>query len=149
MEEYWASYLADLVACLLNTTGPVLEVGAGKWSTPILRDFCKAAQRDFVSLDSDPAWRQDPTRLVLYDDVLPNLAQQAWSVVFLDHSPGERRPADALLFADSAEYVVAYDYAPEVEASFEPVLKRWAFHKVSDRFSPRTLVLGRREIPRV
>ena len=55
-EQCWASHLPSLFSCLLATNGPVLEVGAGDWSTPLLRQYCKTAERKFVSIEEDPVW---------------------------------------------------------------------------------------------
>ena len=148
-EEEWASYLPDLAACLLATKGPVLEVGAGAWSTPMLAAFCRAARRPFVSIDEDHAFCRDPTRWANYSVELPNLALEKWSVVLLDHSPGWRRPADAMLFRDSAEFIVSHDYAGEQEEGYAPLLGHWRHRRVSSTFSPKTLVLSATQrIPR-
>lgn len=131
----------------MDTTGPVLEIGCGKWSTPICAAFCKASEREFLSIDEDRRWAKPPTKFVRYDDVLPRLAADGdWSVVLMDHSPGERRPADALRFLGAAEYVVCHDYAKELEAAYAPAVEAWPFYKVNSRFSPRTLVLGARAV---
>ena len=143
-EQCWASHLPALFSCLLATSGAVLEVGAGDWSTPLLRKFCEVAGRTFVSLEEDPAWAAkcgsehcSPTAM---DESLIVAAQiRVWSVVFLDHN-GHRRAADALLFVDSAEYVVIHDYpSPDIFKSLDE--KRWKHQIVDKRARPWTLVL--------
>lgn len=152
----WGSHLVPLMACVCATRGPVLEVGVGNWSTPVLHAYCNAAGRRLVSVDEDKLWIQQylPMRVcqhsvasVRYDDYLHRASGEEWSVVFLDHSPGERRAADALLFRDTAEYILVHDYSgAEIAAAFAPILEMWPYRAVA-KFSPSTLVLGRRAIP--
>lgn len=143
-EQCWASHLPALFSCLLATSGAVLEVGAGDWSTPLLRKFCEVSDRYFKSYEEDPVWAgktgsihcepSDMTR-VLADWA----ADRKWSVVFLDHN-GHRRAADALLFVDSAEYVVIHDYpSPDIFKALDE--KRWKHQIVDKRARPWTLVL--------
>lgn len=143
------------MACVTATRGAILEVGVGHWSTPLLHRYCVAGGRRLVSLDEDEAFARQfydlrvchhELRSAEYSRDLPPLASEKWSVAFLDHSPGWRRAADALLFLDSAEFIVVHDYANEIVEGFAPILKRWPHSRVA-QFSPKTLVLGKREIP--
>jgi hypothetical protein len=79
-----------------------------------------------------------------YDEELPNLAKQEWGVVFLDHSPGQRRAQDALLFRDTAKYIVVHDWSgKEVREGFtDEVLDHWTSQHVVDKYSPSSLVLS-------
>lgn len=72
--------------------GPIVEFGVGFYSTPYLASL----GREFVSVESDPAWREfagrhfshlvvgDLTELTSYEDM-------DWGVVFLDQDPVEER----------------------------------------------------------
>ena len=142
-EQCWASHLPALFSCLLATSGAVLEVGAGDWSTSLLRTFCEVAGRTFVSFEEDPVWaRKCGSRHVPLEAMGPELStcsRAPWSVVFLDHN-GHRRAADALLFVDSAEYIVIHDYpSPDIFKSLDE--KRWKHQIVDRRARPWTLVL--------
>lgn len=152
----WGSHLVPLMACVCATRGAILEVGAGHWSTPLLHRYCAAGGRRLVSIDEDPRYI-DPfadmrvagheLRTVRYSVELPRLAQEQWSVVFLDQSPGARRAADALLFRDTADFILSHDYSgDEMPGLFAPILDRWPYRAVA-KFSPSTLVLGRVPIP--
>jgi len=145
-EQCWASHLPALFSCLLATSGAVLEVGAGDWSTPLLRKFCEVAGREFISLEEDQAWAVkcgsmycSAATLDRYLGGLGGLNTNPWSIVFLDHN-GHRRAADALLFVDSAEYVVIHDYpSPDIFKALDE--KRWKHQIVDKRARPWTLVL--------
>lgn len=142
-EQCWASHLPALFSCLLATSGDALEVGAGDWSTPLLRKFCEVAGRGFASFEEDPQWAMKCGSAYASDKYLDQRLRDAaaspWSVVFLDHN-GHRRAEDALLFVDSAEYIVIHDYpAPEIFDKLQ--LDRWKHHIVDKRARPWTLVL--------
>ena len=143
-EQCWASHLPALFSCLLATSGAVLEVGAGDWSTPLLRKFCEVAGREFASVEEDVGWAaKHGARHADANEIGPVLASLAtirpWSVVFLDHN-GHRRAADALLFVDSAEYIVIHDYpSPDIFKDLDE--KRWKHQIVDKRARPWTLVL--------
>lgn len=152
----WGSHLVPLMACITATRGPVLEVGIGHWSTPLLHRYCVAAGRRLVSIESDREWAKlfmhlnvshHQVQAASYNESLERLAGEDWSVVFLDHSPGFRRAHDALPFLDRAEFIVVHDFAEDVKAAFTAdVLDHWS-HRAVAEFSPKTLVLGKREIP--
>ena len=81
------------------TTGPVLEMGMGYNSTPILHELCP--NRLLVSLDSEAEWvekfagfrsathkiKTEPN----WDDTTQYLKSVLWDVILIDHHPCERR----------------------------------------------------------
>lgn len=158
----YASYMSPLVACLAASDGPVLELGMGHWSSPFLHRYCLAAGRYLRSVDEDPAWIEPFKQYNLvsyhevgfgiYDFVFEFYARQQWGVVFMDHSPGERRPADAVMFKSTAKFIIVHDYSgtdgdkPSMAALFEPVRKQWKNAVVAE-YSPSTLILSNSEIP--
>lgn len=146
-EQCWASHLPALFSCLLATSGAVLEVGAGDWSTQLLRTYCHVAGRNFRSIEEDEQWSikagSQYVPLSAMTEWLQRAANAKWSVVFLDHN-GHRRAADALLFVDSAEYIVIHDYpSPDIFDKLD--LSRWKHHIVDKRARPWTLVLTQSE----
>jgi hypothetical protein len=107
----YGSHLVPLVRHLAHTDGAVLELGVGHWSTPLLRRYCKAADRKLVSLEADPAWaRQFGLEAVSYDEAVPRLARQSWSIVLVDHWPETRRARDALAFVGAAGHILVHDH---------------------------------------
>ena len=152
----WGSHLVPLMACVTATRGSVLEMGVGHWSTPLLHRYCAAAGRHLVSVDEDHQWAEKfrdmrvcnhQVRGVRYDDFMREAVQQAWSVVFLDQSPGHRRAADAVALRDVSVFLVVHDYSgAEVRNSFAPILEQWPF-RAEAKFSPSTLVLGHVPLP--
>lgn len=152
----WGSHIVPLMACVCATRGAILEVGCGHWSTPLLHRYAVAANRRLLTIDEDKEYLHQFNALVVcrhqvqymdYSVELPKLAKEQWSVVLLDHSPGWRRGADALLFKDSAELIISHDYSgEEVWRSFEAFLCEWPY-KAKAEFSPSSLILGNMPIP--
>lgn len=143
VDKAYMTHLPTLFAALLATDGAVLELGAGFVSTPLLRTFCAAANRHFISLDDDLNWALACSSVHCRDYfTLPVYVESCWSVVFIDNAPASRRAADALLFRQSAEFVVIHDWeSPEIGFAHP-----WPYSRV-DRRQPQTIVLSNKEIP--
>ncbi len=100
----------------------------------------------FRHFHSTPHWMKyldDYSELNLY-------AREQWSVVFLDHTSGDRRAGDALLFKDSAEFIIIHDaQADDVMTPLRPMLGRdFPYWKIYDRYFPHTMMLSaKRPIP--
>jgi len=157
----YASYMAPLVACLAATTGNVLELGLGFWSTPFLHRYCLATNRMLVSMDSDQDWAARLMHMdipghhhvincrgVDYDSEIQRCTDRKWSVALLDHSPGWRRAADAVTLASCCEYILVHDYSgSEIADGFNAAaLAHWQSIQVAT-YSPTTLVLSNRDMP--
>jgi hypothetical protein len=124
MDEY-ATHLPVLATCIANTKGPVLELGSGEYSTPLIHMMCK--DRVVVSTDHDHEWLDKHTlnpklphsfRLVPRDyhkrETL-ELAKQNWGVVFVDHIHADYRASDVMAFREMAEIIVVHDTIWESE----------------------------------
>jgi hypothetical protein len=123
------------------TTGPVLEMGMGYNSTPILHELCQ--NRLLVSLDSESEWvekfanfrssshkiRTEPN----WDDTTKYLQSIFWDIVLIDQHPWGRRIIDIQLLMHNTRFMVVHD--TESRAAhiyhYEPTLSlfryRWEF----------------------
>lgn len=113
------SHYPVLAMAVAKTTGPVLELGTGWGSTPLLHALCR--DRQLVSVESNAGWYErmqifasDRHRVQWCEpsgwiDMLTTLASQSWSVAFVDFAPGELRGAAALLLANSARHILLHD----------------------------------------
>lgn len=100
----WDSHLPLLLAAFEATHGPVLELGVGHCSTPLLHALCHATKRPLLSLESNSVWREQFASLETVDHEVRLLdedwtdweaayAEQPWGLVFIDESPTEHRTA--------------------------------------------------------
>jgi len=168
-----ASHLPLTLACIATTEGPVLEIGVGFHSTPLLHSLLAGMQREFVSAESDPYWREvfEPIYALprtipsgcattCYDghhfveDTMANLemlATKHWSVVLVDDSPGYPRCENVKLFLPVSDYVLVHDAQGEdIMEPMRPIIKDVPHQFMHKRYFPWTLALSlTRAIPHV
>lgn len=118
MDPY-ATHLPHLIRAVLMTGGPVLELGMGDYSTPVLLELCCKARpcvRRLLSFENDPAWFEKfKTTDVFW---VPLLVKPDWSdfrvigqfsVIFIDLHPAELRPTVLEAVRDRGDIIVAHD----------------------------------------
>lgn len=147
-ESMWCSYMPALINAICRSTGPVLEIGVGHFSTPVLHEVAASGRR-VVSVEDAPAWIKmfehydsplHEMKAGSYDDILPGLAAESWGVTFIDNSPGgERRRKDFVAFLPISDFVVVHDYHSENSLAIDPHLAGVSF-KVFTEYGPPTLL---------
>jgi len=147
----FGSHLPILIKIVGMTTGPILELGMGMYSTPFLHWACFNAKRKLVSLDSDyecytinrSYGRSDyhEVRFVQnWDEV--DLAG-FWDVVLIDHER-DRRIYEIQKVVNSANYIIVHDSEGRRDKYYKysqiyPLFKyRYDFAKIT----PFTVVLS-------
>lgn len=111
-----STHLAVLMEAVRRTTGPVLELGVGLYSTPVLHWLCYPSRRRLVSYDSDVRWAHTHRDYVRGAHEVQYVTsfdyasiEQPWGVAFVDHAPAERRVVDIRRLAPWAQYIVVHD----------------------------------------
>ena len=115
------SHIPILIKLVQMTDGPVLELGIGYNSTPLLHWLC-GASRHLVSLEGDEKWVKKfqeynvDRHIVKYieDWDKADIDNTHWSVVLIDHRPALRRKVDAERLKDKADYILIHDSEPEI-----------------------------------
>jgi len=118
----YLSHFPILSAVVANSTGPVLELGCGDGSTPMLHEICRPTERMLLTVESDRAWMAKFTHLaqpwhefrIIGHDTWPTQGfenQQPWGVAFIDHGNGDQRHNNLEDFAcvDYPVWVVIHD----------------------------------------
>ena len=114
------SHLPVLMKAVAATTGPILELGCGLYSTTPLHWACWVPKRKLVTYENNPKYYEflksyttdfhEVHCIDAWDDV--DLSGQ-WSVAFVDHEPGPIEPRDRrwreVIRLQHAEYVVVHD----------------------------------------
>jgi hypothetical protein len=140
------------------SAGPVLELGMGIYSTPLLDIMCHETKRKLVSYDSDPKWYdQNKEWKSEYHTVnfIPNddwdwcyldhrYINTHWSVVFTDEKPAKNRIKSIKHFANKANFIVIHDSEPESDRFFK---YSWIYPMFKYRYDytkcrPNTTVLS-------
>jgi hypothetical protein len=116
--------LALLAASILTAQHdkPVMEMGCGYYSTILLHRIIVNEQKRFLlSTDTDREWLlkfetnmssslhqfRHINQTSEWDNV--GLDRPRWSIVFIDHKPGERRVIDIIRLANVSDIVIVHD----------------------------------------
>ncbi len=150
--EPYASHLPVLATCLCHTSGPIIELGCGFYSTPLL-SLAAMYGRQVDTYETNSQWldqiadllpaRPRSHRLIAidsYDGIpLPN----KWELALIDHEPGNRRAADIERLSGCCDIFVAHDTELRVRQlyNYEPVFRRFK-HRFDTTINPRTTVVS-------
>ena len=120
----WSTHMPMLIKTIQLTHGPVLELGAGVFSTPLIHWLCAESRRYVVTYESDPQFfgfsrqfRSKSHKIKFIEDWTELNEPRMWSVVFIDHVT-EHRARAALQFKDNAMFVILHDSEPERENTY-------------------------------
>ena len=112
-----ASHIPILIKAFELSKGPVLEMGMGPFSTPVLHWLCLDKKRELVSYENNPNWfnknkifetnSHKVTFVKDWDEI--DISKIHWGVAFIDHAPNERRKVDIKKLANCADYIVIHD----------------------------------------
>ena len=144
----YGTHIPALAAAVaMARSGPVLELGAGEFSTAMLHAMCAATNRRLVTIDHDPNWvarfaayRSENHRVetMSWDDI----PDERWAVVFIDHAPAERRRIDIEKLRDRCELMVVHDTEDHRYGYTEELFAAFAHRVDYKRLSPWTTVLS-------
>lgn len=106
----WDNHRPLLLISLELTKGLVVELGSGEGSTPHLRAYCEANNREFRSYDNNKEWCQKTGAEYVEDweMLIFELSRIHRGLVFIDHAPGDRRFRDAIRML-GADMLVLHD----------------------------------------
>jgi len=147
----YQSHLPALLACIVSTTGPVLELGVGHFSTPHLHALCGALKRNLVSIERDKEWRDEFEKRyagsghAVVSEWVHLKNNGRWGVAFIDDSPGGASRASAFKSLISiSDYVVMHDSQADAEnfQAVQPMLAGLNWHLCTSIF-PHTLVASK------
>jgi hypothetical protein len=110
------SHLPILMRLVPKTTGPILELGSGMYSTPYLHWACFPT-RKLVTYESSPHWFDVCANQFMADFHTIKLAlslrevdfSSPWSIALVDHDWALNTRGDSVRRLVHAEYVVAHD----------------------------------------
>ena len=128
----YGTHLAPLITAVSKTTGDILEMGIGIFSTPYLHYQSLLSKRHLTSYDNDQGWvdkfatsgicghryqgaHHDLIYVPNWDDAK---IEQPWDVALVDHSPSERRVVDIKRLANFAKYIIIHDSNPRKDREY-------------------------------
>jgi len=115
------THIPLLVRVFDLSEGDVLEIGTGRYSTPLLDWLALGARRKVYSYESKGFWYNKTKHMnSAYHHIVftpswdaADFDQRRWGMVFIDHSPDGRRPTEVARLANLADYIVMHDTEPE------------------------------------
>lgn len=124
----YSTFLPMLLTVMERTTGDVLELGAGVFSTPVLHWLCEKQKRRLLTIESDPLWHRFTSKYLRtqyhkfihvanWDDA-KRFINKEWDVALIDHSPSGRRVTEIRVLANLAKYLVVHDSEPWKEREY-------------------------------
>lgn len=135
-KESVITHIPLLVRVFDISEGDVLEIGTGHFSTLILHWLATVYKRHVYSYENGVYWH---SRAMKYESEYHHIVlcenwnsadfdQKYWGMVFIDHSPGWRRPREVARLANKADYLVIHDTEPDQnnKYAFE---KTWGLFK--------------------
>ncbi len=149
----FSTHLPVLIKVLEISEGPVLELGAGAFSTPILHWLCFENNRKLVTYENDPgffrmnqSFLSDLHEVKLAEDwdKIP-IETEHWGVAFVDHGPAERRRIEIERLSNIADYIVVHDTEPEFDAEYgfaREIFPKFKYCYNYEKTKPHTTVLS-------
>jgi hypothetical protein len=148
----WGSHMACLVTAVINTTGPVLELGTGDFSTTILHALCKAQNRALWSVDTDEAWMtyfldlENDLHVFHHTHDTVDFTKNNgtyWGVVFIDQHPKAQRNPSFLNLLDRADVFVLHDSQnAALSDDFKKVFHTFKYQYTDIRYTVETTVVS-------
>jgi hypothetical protein len=147
MMDPYATHQRLLAYALSRWGGPVLECGAGWYSTPLLHGICES-KHELVTLESDDDWRSQFEYLkseghtfVGSEEEIPD---HPWGVVFVDGRT-EDRPRHIERFLERSEVVVVHD-AEDSEHGYAQAVELAPCKVIDKSRTPWTAILSKKPI---
>lgn len=154
----WGSFVPTLLRALgmRGIRGPVLELGGGAYSTPVLHEMCR--EDGVVTVEADETWAaqvrryEAPHHRVLcrpyFSDARGPVWEETggfgapWSLVFIDPAPASVRMPLALACAEVCPLVVLHDTEPRVRSEYGWDFSAFKYVAHDDRLEPWTSIVS-------
>ena len=114
----YGTHLPCLIKAMEKTTGDVLELGMGIFSTPYLHYQCILSNRKLTSYENDKSWLQffldyrypHPNHEIIHvTDYNDAKIDKKWDVVLIDQTPDSNRIVATKRLAKLATYIIIHD----------------------------------------
>ena len=148
------THLPYLARLLQRINGPILELGSGFFSTPLLYWHAVSRGQQFRSYETNKSWADTMGAPVEFvgDWSQVNMREMRWSLVFIDHGQSMVRKRTlpplrgdhAIAVKDNTDYVVLHDTEPQHEETYG-LCEVWSQFKHRINFTdilPHTTVLS-------
>jgi hypothetical protein len=115
----YGTHLPCLIKAMEKTTGDVLELGTGVFSTPYLHYQCLLSKRKLVSYENFKSWfdfvktYEHPLHEINFVEKYADAKiDKQWDVVLVDQTPDSSRVETIKRLPDLAKYIIIHDSNP-------------------------------------
>lgn len=158
----YGSHFIPLAFGYSQSSGAILEMGSGHYSTPLLHALNLKDKRKILTTDTSKEWLSNFKELendwhqfqyipVYEDDWEVNPKPEKWEdlaiptkefgLIFVDHRPGERRKVDIARFAETKALVIVHD-SQEMSYGYEEAFSKYKYRLDYKRFPVHTTILS-------
>ena len=148
IEMGWSTHMPVLIKMANLTKGPIMEIGSGIYSTPLLHWLCVETKRHLVTFESDKdfiklakEYESEDHRVQFVEDYLTIPNTDRYSFIFIDHS-GHSRGKTVVHFKDSADYIVIHDSNVVGKNMYQIAFPEFKYRKDYNLFIPWTTVVS-------
>lgn len=147
----WGSHLPVLIKLIPRTTGNILELGTGWYSTPFLHWLCMDQDRQLVSYENDKEYyklfkpaENELHKVIFVDTWIEADIKKEWGVAFIDFRPKLERRKAVRDLANLAKYIIIHDSDPEINRfyNYTSIYSLFKYRFDYKKFSPNTTVLS-------
>lgn len=143
-----------LMKMVNHTTGAILELGSGLFSTPLLHWMCFEKQRHLITVERHAHYMDFAKRFDIGNHHVFHIKQvekssfpdAVYTIVFIDHSPKRPRTRgdDAMLFIEKCRYMVLHDAGKDGKSKYgyEQLYPHFKYRYDWEGAVPHTTVLS-------
>jgi len=146
------SHIPTLVKVLENSSGDVLELGGGIYSTAIIDMMCNKTKRKILTLENNEEWykqiegyQSDYHNVFHVRNWSPNYyVHSYWNVAFVDFNPTIERREAVKRLANCTDFIIVHDTSGrhEKKYQFKEVFETFKYKHTSTDIDPHTTVLS-------
>lgn len=148
--DAFSTHQRSLIVAINNTAGPVIELGAGWYSTPILHEMCKATGRHLTTIDDSDAWvsqfewMASDIHKIEHVDLWENAKfdMPRYGLAFIDHAPAHRRREEILRLFDICDVFVAHDWEDQESYCYNLLEGVFEFVAIDNLHETKTAILS-------
>ena len=158
--NYGSHAIVLLAAVYVSKSGPIVELGMGSTSSPLLHRLSLDQNRQLLSADSDIRWinyfssfsSNNTLHRLKYIEIKSQMGVEwakmnlenytGWSVVFIDHRPGSRRQFDLIFYSQNNDLVVLHDTEKSSLYNYDKGLALYRYRYRFTRLEPYTDILS-------
>jgi len=147
------SHIPVLLKVFNKSKGPIIELGGGIYSTPLLHWLCFDTKRKLATYETDLEYYHKALKQYnsSFHSIIPiidwsRIPTEGWKVVFIDNLPKLERKENIKRFKD-ADYIIIHDTNPnwDYKYKYSEIFPLFKYRKDFKEYGVWTTVLSNRK----